>query len=128
MASILVAVALYMLFNPPAGSAFFETVYFGVCIYALFLFWTAVVVPYESLGPEITYDYHERTSLFGWRDGFLIAGTLVAASSPAIIQWVLNLPDGQDGERLKFFWLSAVYGPLVIGSCRLCAQAIREKG
>jgi GPH family glycoside/pentoside/hexuronide:cation symporter len=127
-ASVLVAVALYLLFNPPAGSPNFETVWFGICIYALFLFWTAVVVPYESLGPEITYDYHERTSLFGWRDGFLIAGTLVAASSPAIIQWVLGLPDGDAGERSKFFWMSAVYGPLVIGSCWLCAMAIKERG
>ncbi|MBW2410263.1 MAG: MFS transporter [Deltaproteobacteria bacterium] len=128
LGSILIAAALYLLFNPPAGSPAFETVWFGVCIYALFLFWTAVVVPYESLGPEITYDYHERTSLFGWRDGFLIAGTLMAASSPALIQWVMNLPQGDEGERLKFFWLSAVYGPLVVGSCWLCALAIKEKG
>lgn len=126
--SVFIALALYLLFNPPAGSPYFETIWFGVCIYALFFFWTAVVVPYESLGPEITYDYHERTSLFGWRDGFLIAGTLVAASSPAIIQWGLNLPDGDAGERSKFFWLSAVYGPLVIVSCWLCALIIKEKG
>jgi GPH family glycoside/pentoside/hexuronide:cation symporter len=125
--SIFIAVALFLLFNPPAGSSSFETVWFGICIYALFLFWTAVVVPFESLGPEITLDYHERTSLFGWRDGFLIAGTLVAASSPAIVQWVMELPDGDTGERLKFFWLAAVYGPLVIGSCWLCVLAIKEK-
>jgi GPH family glycoside/pentoside/hexuronide:cation symporter len=126
--SIFIAATLYLLFNPPVASPSFETVWFGVCIYALFLFWTAVVVPYESLGPEITYDYHERTSLFGWRDGFLIAGTLMAASSPAIIQWVLDLPDGDVGERSKFFWMSAVYGPMVIGSCWFCAMAIKERG
>jgi GPH family glycoside/pentoside/hexuronide:cation symporter len=126
--SIFIAATLYLLFNPPVASPSFETVWFGVCIYALFLFWTAVVVPYESLGPEITYDYHERTSLFGWRDGFLIAGTLMAASSPAIIQWVLDLPDGDVGERSKFFWMSAVYGPLVIGSCWFCAMAMKERG
>ena len=126
--SIFIAATLYLLFNPPVASPSFETVWFGVCIYALFFFWTAVVVPYESLGPEITYDYHERTSLFGWRDGFLIAGTLMAASSPAIIQWVLDLPDGDVGERSKFFWMSAVYGPMVIGSCWFCAMAIKERG
>lgn len=125
--SIFIAVALYLMFNPPAASPNFETVWFGICIYALFLFWTAVVVPFESLGPEITFDYHERTSLFGWRDGFLIAGTLIAASSPAIVQWVLDLPDGDAGERLKFFWLAVVYGPLVVGSCWFCALAIKEK-
>jgi GPH family glycoside/pentoside/hexuronide:cation symporter len=125
--SVLIAVSLYLLFNPPKGSPGFETAWLGACMYALFLFWTAVIVPFESLGPEITFDYHERTSLFGWRDGFLIAGTLMAASAPALVQWILDLPDGDAGERLKFFYLAAFYGPLVIGSCWLCALTIKEK-
>ncbi|MGD9279784.1 MAG: MFS transporter, partial [Desulfobacterales bacterium] len=50
--SIFVALTMYMLFHPPRVSAFAETIWFAVSIYALFLCWTAVVVPYESLGPE----------------------------------------------------------------------------
>src|SRR5210317_2510364 len=38
--SILVAVAMFLLFNPPAASASFETVWFAISIYLLFLFWT----------------------------------------------------------------------------------------
>ena len=76
--SFFVAVSMFLLFNPPEVATQLATVWFGVWIYALFLFWTAVVVPYESLGPEITFDYNERTSLFGLRDGLLIAGTLAA--------------------------------------------------
>jgi GPH family glycoside/pentoside/hexuronide:cation symporter len=125
--SILVAIAMALLLNPPAGSAVYETVWFAVSIYMLFLFWTAVVVPFESLGPEITFDYHERTSLFGLRDGFLIAGTLAAASSPAIVVWLFNLPLDADGERAKFFWISIIYAPLLIGTCWWCAFSIREK-
>jgi GPH family glycoside/pentoside/hexuronide:cation symporter len=37
------------------------------------------------LGPEITSDYNERTSLFAVRDGLLIAGTLAAAAAPALV-------------------------------------------
>jgi len=125
--SVFIALALYLLFNPPVASSTLETIWFGICIYALFLFWTAVVVPFESLGPEITFDYDERTSLFGWRDGFLIAGTLVAASSPAMVEWLFDLPAGHAGERLKFFWLAAIYGPLVVGSCWWCVTVIKEK-
>jgi GPH family glycoside/pentoside/hexuronide:cation symporter len=125
--SILVTAAMFLLFVPPKGSTLFETVWFAISIYILFLFWTAVVVPYESLGPEITFDYHERTSLFGVRDGFLIAGTLAAASSPAVIEWLFNLPPGSDGERAKFFWFAVIYAPLLIGTCWWCAVSIREK-
>ncbi|MGD8702699.1 MAG: MFS transporter, partial [Desulfosarcina sp.] len=95
--SLLVATALLFLFNPPAMSTAWSTVWFGFWIYALFLFWTVVTVPYESLGPEITYDYHARTALFAWRDGFLIAGTLVAAASPALIEALFQTGVGPAG-------------------------------
>ena len=127
LGSILVAVAMFLLFNPPAVSETMETVWFGATIYILFLFWTIVVVPFESLGPEITFDYNERTSLFGMRDGFLIAGTLAAASSPALVGWLFNLPADADGERAKFFWIAVIYAPLLVGTCWWCVLAIRER-
>lgn len=126
--SVLVALTMYLLFNPPTGlSATFDTVWFAGSIYALFLCWTVVVVPYESLGPEITYDYNERTSLFGLRDGFLIAGTLAAASSPAAVKWLFNLSETPAGERAQFFWIAIIYAPLLIISCWWCVLVIREK-
>ena len=125
--SIFVALAMFLLFIPPATSGLIETIWFAASIYILFLFWTAVVVPYESLGPEITFDYHERTSLFALRDGFLIFGTLAAASSPAAIQWLFNLTADADGERAKFFWIAIIYAPLLIGTCWWCALTIRER-
>ncbi len=125
--SVALALSLLMLFNPPPGSPTFETSWFGFWIFALFLFWTAVVVPYESLGPEITFDYHERTSLFGFRDGALILGTLVAASSPALVTWAFGLPEGPDGERRQFFWISVLYAPLVVAFCWWCVFVVRER-
>ncbi len=123
-----VAVALFMvlLFNPPPGTPGFETLWFGVCLYALFLAWTIVTVPYEALGPEITFDYHERTALFGMRDGFLIVGTLIAASAPALVQYAFGLAETGAGERAKFFWISVLYTPLLIGSCWWCVYRLRE--
>jgi glycoside/pentoside/hexuronide:cation symporter, GPH family len=128
LGSLALAVSLYLLFNPPTkASPTFETWWFGICIFSVFLFWTTVVVPYESLGPELTFDYHERTSLFGLRDGAMLAGTLVAAGSPLIVSRVLGLSQDAEGERLKFFWIAAVYGPLLILFSWWCVLALQER-
>jgi len=127
MGSLFLAASILMLFNPPAASPVFETFWFAFWIFLLFLFWTAVAVPYESLGPEITFDYNERSKLFGYRDGALIVGTLVAASSPALISWVLGLSGDAAGERKKFFWISAIYAPLIVLLCGWCVLRLRER-
>ncbi|UCG13192.1 MAG: MFS transporter [Deltaproteobacteria bacterium] len=125
--AVLLSLSMYFLFNPPAASPLFETVWFGITIFCLFLFWTAVVVPYESLGPEITFDYDERTTLLGMRDGALIAGTLAAASSPAAVAWAFGLTPTSEGERAKFFWIALLYAPLMIAFCWWCVISIRER-
>ncbi len=106
--AILVALAMLMLFNPPNTNTRFITIWFGISIYALFLFWTTVTVAYEALGPEITFNYTERTTLFAVRDGALIAGTLMAAASPALVQWLFALPEGVAGQRATFRWIKPV--------------------
>ena len=127
LGSLVLAASLYLLFNPPKASPTFETWWFGICIFSLFLFWTTVVVPYESLGPELTFDYHERTGLFSLRDGAMLAGTLVAASSPLIVSQTLGLAEDAEGERTKFFWIATVYGPLLILCCWWCVMTIKER-
>ncbi len=126
--SICLALFLFLLFTPPAGlTAQTASVWFGVTLFLLFFFWTIVVVPYESLGPEISHHYHERTVLFSWRDGFLILGTFIAASSPEVVRWIFQLSRDNTGERAKFFWIAAVYAPLVVACCWVCVAVIKER-
>lgn len=125
--AVLLALSMWFLLNPPKASSIFETYWFGIWIFSLFLFWTLVTVPYEALGPEITFDYDERTVLFGIRDGALIAGTLVAASSPAAVTWIFGLSSDAAGERRKFFWIGAMYAPLLVATCWICVLAIQER-
>ncbi|MEE4363783.1 MAG: MFS transporter, partial [Desulfotignum sp.] len=66
------AVSILFLFQPPELPGEEMALYFGFWLFALFFFWTLITIPYESLGPEMTTDYHERTVLFSVRDGFLI--------------------------------------------------------
>ena len=49
-------------------------------------------LPHAALGPELTLDYHERSSLFSWREGFALVGTLVAAVVPGILTNGYGLP------------------------------------
>ncbi|HQO39104.1 MAG TPA: glycoside-pentoside-hexuronide (GPH):cation symporter [Spirochaetota bacterium] len=121
-----VSVAIVFLFNPPLMGRGEATLWFGVWVFILFLAWTLVTVPYESLGPELTYDYKERTSLFAVRDGFLLLGILFAASSPVLIKTVL-LDGTSSGDDEVFFLMSMFYSPLIALSALWCIYFIKEK-
>jgi GPH family glycoside/pentoside/hexuronide:cation symporter len=125
--SIFTAAAVLFLFNPPERLNINLNIWFGVSVFMLFLFWTVVVVPYESLGPELTFSYNDRNSLFSFRDGFLIAGTLAAAASPAIVKGAAGIASSPEDERYVFFVLSMIYAPLIILSCLWCAAVLKEK-
>ncbi len=126
--AVFTVLAIAFLFNPPeAMGANAAGVYFMALIFALFLFWTVVIVPYESLGPELTFDYNERTALFSMRDGALIAGTIVAAAMPGAVRWAAGLDGSAAGERETFFILSLIYIPLILGACAWCVAAFRER-
>ncbi len=122
------AVSIVLLFAPPQLDAAAATLWFGGTLFALFLFWTAVTVPYEALGPEITFEYDERTSLLALRDGLLLVGTLAAASSPAAVAWAFGLADDDAGQRARFLRIALLYAPLLVALCSWCAAAVPERG
>ncbi len=83
----LAAVCFWALFSPPADLEGLAAVGWLGVTYALFyLGHTAYIIPHYGLGAELTNDYHERTRLFGWREGFVIAGTLIAAIVPSLLE------------------------------------------
>ncbi len=124
---VFLAAAMLFLFAPPALTAGQAPVWFAVCLFALFSFWTIVTVPYEALGPELTTDYNERTALFALRDGLLIAGTLLAAAAPAVIDAIQGAPGTDEAERRKFLWIALAYAPMLVGACVWCVYRVRER-
>jgi GPH family glycoside/pentoside/hexuronide:cation symporter len=116
-------VALYM---PPHGSQAMLTIWFGASLILLSLAWTTVDVPWESMGPEITHGYDERTSLFSFREGMTVAGTVLAAASPLIIERGLSLSESAPDQRTKFAVFGLTYAPLIIFCCWLCVWRVRE--
>ncbi|HYB99530.1 MAG TPA: MFS transporter [Candidatus Limnocylindrales bacterium] len=126
-AAIPLAAALYLLFTPPLGSPALAPWWFGIWLFAVFVLWTLVVVPYESLGPELTYDYDQRTSLLALRDGALLLGTLVAAASPTAAAALVQMPPGPAAEAARFRLVALSYGPLIVAACLWCVWSVRER-
>lgn len=127
LGAVVTSIAIYLLFNPPNLMPHIAVVWFTILIFILFLCWTIITVPYEALGPELTYDYDERTALFSVRDGALIAGTFIAAASPAMIKAIFDIPQSHQGERDVFFLLSVFYIPLIIISAFWCVRTFKER-
>ncbi|MDP6375143.1 MAG: MFS transporter [Pseudomonadales bacterium] len=79
----LAAIALVALFSPPEGM---ETqaaaVWFAVSFVSFFLFVTMYQIPHYGLGPEITSNYKERSSLFAWLEGASLLGIICASYVP----------------------------------------------
>jgi GPH family glycoside/pentoside/hexuronide:cation symporter len=114
----LCGVAFFCLLNPPAsltgGGA---AIWFGVTFILYFLFHTVYVLPHYALGPELTQNYHERSTLFAWRESFTILGTIVAAAAPGIMMKASHLTERQVFFRLGIFFgitLTVLYGLLVL--------------
>lgn len=70
------------LFLPPDGAS---AVYLLVWTMLLYLGATMIQIPYLAWGAELSGAYHERTRISGWREGFTVLGTMVAAALPAVI-------------------------------------------
>lgn len=125
--SVGLAVSILFLFSPPELTSDLMTAYFGFWLFTLFLFWTIITIPYESLGPELTPDYHERTSLFAFRDGFIIIGTLLAAASPMLADAVLESMGRTPGEKERFSLMACGFAPMIVLFTIYSIARIRER-
>jgi GPH family glycoside/pentoside/hexuronide:cation symporter len=78
-------------------------------------------LPHAALGPELTLDYHERSSLFSVREGFALFGTLVAAVVPGFLIGAIG------NERHAYTYMAIAYALLMIALYWLLVLRIRER-
>src|SRR5271167_2864788 len=114
----LCGVAFFCLLNPPAAlTGGRAAIWFGATFILYFIFHTVYVLPHYALGAELTQNYHERSTLFAWRESFTILGTIVAAAAPGIMMQAFHMTERQVFFRLGIFFgvmLSVLYGLLVL--------------
>ncbi len=108
-AALPLAVAFYFLFTPPpvddpANHQGFLLFYMLSLYIATYFIWTVGAVPYYSLGAELTDDYNERLRVITVREGFALAGLLVATSLPAYLIYTYG---GRDGYSFMGGFLGA---------------------
>lgn len=118
----LCALAFVALFSPPAALADMEAArWFTVTFVLFFLATTMYGIPHYGLGPELTSDYKERLSLFGWMEGFSVLGTMVAAAAPALLITLLG------SDRAAYRALAIGMGGLLALLYLVLCLRIRER-
>jgi glycoside/pentoside/hexuronide:cation symporter, GPH family len=122
LASFPLAACFFALLVPPDGVLATSGVWFAIFYVLVFFLWSAVQVPYEALGPEITPSYDQRTSLLALRDGLLGAGTVVAAVLPEVLRAAFGLAPGR-----VFLMIALVYGVIFIAGCLFCVWGVEER-
>jgi glycoside/pentoside/hexuronide:cation symporter, GPH family len=82
-------ISFAMLWLVPPWSSLALTAYYALAFMLFDTVFTAVHVGYNSLTPELTQDYDERSSLNGYRMVFSISGTLGAIILATVLGWVI---------------------------------------
>lgn len=101
----------WWLFVPDSESAE-AIIYLLITIFLFYVFWTAVQIPYLSLGAELSSDYSERSRIVGFRESAMFVGTILATAVPAL---AFTSGDPTIGQILAlFFQMSLVILPITV--------------
>ncbi len=82
--------------------------------------YTLVNIPYNSLTPELTKDFHERSVLNGYRFGFAAVGTLLGAG--AALPMVQAFPD----RNLGFSMMGTTFGFIMLLTAFITFFVVKE--
>jgi glycoside/pentoside/hexuronide:cation symporter, GPH family len=81
--ALALAIGSWMLFQPDKATV--NIGYFFLWTTIMYLGFTAIKLPYEAWGAELSPDYAERTRIASFRQGFSLVGLVVATVIPALI-------------------------------------------
>jgi glycoside/pentoside/hexuronide:cation symporter, GPH family len=82
--------------------------------------YSTVNIPYNSMVPELTQDFHERTNLNGFRFGFAAIGTLLGSGLALPIVGMFA------DKNIGFAALGAIFGAAMMITALLTVISVRE--
>ena len=83
-------------------------------------------IPYSALTPDLTDDFHERTSLNGVRMFFAVIGTFLAAGAFLPIVGLFT-PEGSVDKSQGYFAAGIIYGIVIMVVTFVTFFSVREK-
>jgi glycoside/pentoside/hexuronide:cation symporter, GPH family len=100
--AVFMAGGFIAVFNPPSGLS--TAVLFAWLMMSSLIVRSSnslFMVPYYALGSELATEYHERTSLSGYRAGAVLAGTLLATIAAFVVFFPSSPVDGVDPKFVR---------------------------
>ena len=70
------------LFHPPAAGGVWLALWLGACLAAVYAGFSAANIAYQAWGARMTHGAHERTAVSASREGFGLAGVVLASLLP----------------------------------------------
>ncbi len=86
---------------------------------------TVVAIPYNSLLPELSQDYDERTSISGYRMALTFVGNLVAAAGVAVIVDVIY--PGRASYRESYPVMGIIFAAIMVVSLVITFVGTKER-
>lgn len=107
--------------NPHIKNPVFLTVWAAFALMLLNTAYTIVNIPYSSLTPDLTTDYHERTALNGYRFGCAVFGTMLGA---VMVQPIVSL---FSSSSAGFSAVGIIFGIVMAVTALITFICTREK-
>ncbi len=110
-------------FLPPIPNQWLLAVVFGLLNMLFITFFSLLMVPYNTLGPEMTRDYDDRTSLTSFRMAFSIIAGLAASVVPIMVITAFG-----SHVRLGYAAMGLIFGVLITLFPLFAFFGTREEG
>jgi len=95
---------------------------FFFCSFIFFMFFSAVLIPFEAWGITLANDYDQRNTIMSWREGLVILGTFLSGLIPFLVEMFGG------GNQVAVMQSSAIiYAALLIILTSISLSFVNEK-
>ncbi len=108
VATLLCAVSIFFLFQPPQDATF---VYYGIWSFLLYFGFTLFEIPRNAWGAELSRQYAVRARIMGWVSIFSIAGSLIFWLVPIAMSYFSGTTELGASSLTVIAWLYALLMP-----------------